>query len=267
MWPMDEQQWLTLNAEVAGNSPGAWAFKSERLKGAADQLEFRPFWTVRYMLLGLAIENALKGLVVARGGAVVVEGSNVRMPWPGSRGHALVQLAQLAGVAFGADDAELLDKLTTFVLWGAKYPVPLRVGPLTLDGSTWELDAAERIHERLMRELVPLVREADQAREAERRRVAEVLAGPVREWEDDQATPVERGDGAVLMQDNAASYPHVLATGDDVNAVVCVSSGTDLELDPATPAARCRAGHLHFLVSRWEPLRGATMNTVEMVET
>jgi len=73
------------------------------------------------LLYGLALENALKGLLVANDPTIVV--SPVKWKIKGG-GHDLCQLYKKVGFLATADEQELLDALTQAVLWAGRYPVP-----------------------------------------------------------------------------------------------------------------------------------------------
>lgn len=266
MSPADEAEFFQLNAEASANSPGHWAWKAHRLKGAADELTFADHWTVRYMLLGLSIENLLKALAIGRGHRVEIEGDNIVLGWPRGSGHDLAKLADFADFRLDPDELALLNKLTEFIVWGAKYPTPRKVGPLQLEGATYELDHIGEIYDRVRRTLDPYVREADQRRAAERQDQDLALAEPVLFWI--QNRPRDRqDDGATLYHDDDGTYPHDLNIEQGGSLISCVSSGSSFPLTSTTPAACCAEGHLHFLVARWDPARDEKTNASVGVET
>jgi hypothetical protein len=73
------------------------------------------------LLSGLAIENALKGLLVSKDPSVVES----KIQWKvGSGGHDLGELFKRNGFFPTSDEHEFLDALTQAVLWAGRYPVP-----------------------------------------------------------------------------------------------------------------------------------------------
>lgn len=79
---------------------------------------------VRAMLLGYAIECALKGLWVKKGNKVVQNGKYVRV----GRGqdHDLVQLSRTVGFSPTMTETDVLHRLSKFVKFVGRYPVAKR---------------------------------------------------------------------------------------------------------------------------------------------
>jgi hypothetical protein len=89
------------------------------------------------MLLGLALENALKGKILkdkpdqviirldVNGRGDFVDADVIQLGVDLSKkGHDLIQLAQLAGIKMTTELRRTLIALTESVLWEARYPVP-----------------------------------------------------------------------------------------------------------------------------------------------
>jgi hypothetical protein len=75
------------------------------------------------LLLGLAFENLIKGVYVAKN-SEIVNGEKVnRSSWNSHGGHGIVDFAQ-AQVQLEADERELLTRLQEHILWAGRYPVP-----------------------------------------------------------------------------------------------------------------------------------------------
>ena len=78
------------------------------------------------MLAGLAVENLLKALIVKRMHAEnrpVTEGNVLRL----ERGrHSLVALSRSAQITLSSEEREVLARLSTFVQWAGRYPVPIK---------------------------------------------------------------------------------------------------------------------------------------------
>ena len=109
LWPVIEQGFQERGA------PGANA------EAGLEGLRHRgPF----LVLAGLAIENMLKALIVLD--------HNKRQQATGRadpptivKTHKLLPLARLANVPIDGWAEKLLDRLTMFVYWGGRYPIPL----------------------------------------------------------------------------------------------------------------------------------------------
>ena len=111
--------------------PLSWLLKAESLVAAfevliADDerlaLEGQPerrIQSVAYMLAGFAIENLLKGLLVARESPVEKDGKFKFAT------HDLRQLAQDAGYELDESENRLLERVQEFTVWTGRYPVPI----------------------------------------------------------------------------------------------------------------------------------------------
>ena len=77
------------------------------------------------LLAGLALENALKGLLICNDPSIV----DSKVKWDiGLGGHDLWALAESTGLNPTSDEKEFLDALTQAVLWSGRYPVPKHHG-------------------------------------------------------------------------------------------------------------------------------------------
>ena len=92
-------------------------------------------FSVRAMLIGYAIECALKGLWVKEGNKVVHDGRYVGVPRAGD--HDLVQLSRQVGFSPTKLEAEVLVRLSKFVTFAGRYPIakiPDPMRPYQRDG-------------------------------------------------------------------------------------------------------------------------------------
>lgn len=111
-----------------GSQPVVWYIKAAELAAASEALrqgplrQHLPMQDQALLLLGYAIENLLKGLILQAGKAMIEQGEKQ----PGEiTGHDLGKLAESAGEHPSAKEAELLARLTTYTVWRGKYPVPI----------------------------------------------------------------------------------------------------------------------------------------------
>jgi hypothetical protein len=84
---------------------------------------------VCFMLLGFALENLAKGVIVSRDPKLV---SKERLSnWHG-QGHNLIALFEWAKISVTDDERKILDRTTRVIEWKGRYPVPMdfyEVGP------------------------------------------------------------------------------------------------------------------------------------------
>lgn len=77
-------------------------------------------------LLGIALENALKGVLAANGGIVIKGGKlDRKSSFPCCRNHNLEDLACLVGLDPSDNEAKLLKRLTVYTVWAGKYGTPI----------------------------------------------------------------------------------------------------------------------------------------------
>ena len=90
---------------------------------------------VRAMLLGYAVECALKALWVRKeGNDLIRNGKYVGVTGAGD--HNLVQLAQQAGFSPTAVEAQVMRRLTKFAMFAGRYPVARTAEEMRPDGLT-----------------------------------------------------------------------------------------------------------------------------------
>lgn len=91
---------------------------------------------VRAMLLGYAIECAMKCCWVKRGSNMVHNGKFIGVPRAGAE-HNLVQLAKVVGFAPTQREADVLNRLAKFIRFAGRYPIaknPEEMAPRHIDG-------------------------------------------------------------------------------------------------------------------------------------
>ena len=179
----DFQEW---SYRVAGENPVAWQNSAQDLLDGAMAVKAKvyPFSNamhslarVEAMLLGMALECLLKGIYIrqhrvwadpTKEHALVKDGKYVRVKDAGD--HQLLQLADAAGVTVSLAERSILIRLTDFIVYAGRYPIPLKVErmkPVTIHGghtvprgylSRAELEMAETLTNRLMQEITSLRR-------------------------------------------------------------------------------------------------------------
>jgi hypothetical protein len=77
------------------------------------------------LLLGLSIENAVKGAYIARHPELVTREKLNQSLWNGDGGHAL-RLFAARLIQLTVREADLLDRLQEHVVWAGRYPIPLK---------------------------------------------------------------------------------------------------------------------------------------------
>jgi hypothetical protein len=126
--------------KIGANNPQAWRVSADGLLRAARAVgaAIRPspegttdaMVSVQAMLIGMAIECALKARWLKQGRRFATPGAgfsrdgklDLNVMW-GARGHNLRAMAATVGLSNEADLA-LLDRLSQFVKWAGRYPVP-----------------------------------------------------------------------------------------------------------------------------------------------
>src|SRR5262245_43705417 len=98
MWDAYSAEWALVETSI--NTPRGSA-------PASSTLQRLGLFKVAHMLLGLAMENLLKGLLLARNKSIIVEGSP---KWPGN-GHQQRQMATAAKLTLDDADGKVLDVL------------------------------------------------------------------------------------------------------------------------------------------------------------
>ena len=146
---------------AAEESPGSWLVTGMNLRAAAARLDWRKapvreeeasvgFMAVYRMLLGLAFENILKGVITL---ARLQTGQRPPLP-PECLHHSLAKLAsrsECAMLALSAQEIALLDNITPFVEWAGKYPLPKKQKDYRggFHTSSYEHDAEVALWDRL----------------------------------------------------------------------------------------------------------------------
>lgn len=275
-----EPSWIEASASGARN-PGSWIAAAERLKRASDIL--RETWlgdlsemlsdlneTLRrvgagesfpahtpvlppaVLLAGLAIEDALKGILIARDPDRFVQpraSSPDRLVDWGSRGHDLTWLMAEADVAASPEEAAVLRNLNDFIMWAGRYPVALRASEMTptegaprasFDSSRFEV--IDAIFGRTM----SVLRESAAARDVQDRAERSELLIRRRDELMERLTAFDQveEDGVMYFE----TQPETTEEGGPL--VACVACGSTMRLRARRPAARCACGTLHYAEKR-----------------
>lgn len=129
--------------------PSAWKKKAEELIAVAESLEptilgsatsaFLPLNAAYLMLASFAIENLLKGALVARNRNRYEEGM-LQTPdrrFPGElKSHDLLELGERLEFVFSEEETRLAKRLSHAAIWSGRYPVPLRFAEMPI----WDKD-------------------------------------------------------------------------------------------------------------------------------
>jgi len=133
--------------QAHGSDPLLWREQAIEMKIAADALvphyylaikERKPqresqqrmfgFFHGYVILIGLAIENALKGLRISEDPSLVTP-EKVGKGILGRGGHGIREGLRRY-VSLDAEEIDAVTRLEEFLVWAAKYPVPITVGTL-----------------------------------------------------------------------------------------------------------------------------------------
>jgi len=83
------------------------------------------------MLRGMAVENLMKAVWLKRGNQLVTSGSYLGVP--GAAEHNLLQLADVLQLSLTPDERHLLKRLSHFIEYAGRYPIPKRADKLRLE--------------------------------------------------------------------------------------------------------------------------------------
>jgi hypothetical protein len=120
---------------LLGNASWAWlmwvftleqsaaviALSASYIERRSDETMMPGVFAVRAMLMGYAIECALKGFWVSKGNVIASNGRYVRIPNTGD--HNLLQISQAVGFEPTAKEADVLKRLSIFATFAGRYPI------------------------------------------------------------------------------------------------------------------------------------------------
>jgi hypothetical protein len=119
------------------SQPRNWYYMASVLHKAAAKVDWRPNpqeitnwrWVPLYrMLMGFAIENLIKGILIAEGNVQVFQNGRLAK---GFATHRLKKNAALiTGIEFTEIEKRLLDDLEPYVRWAGRYPIPQQASDL-----------------------------------------------------------------------------------------------------------------------------------------
>jgi len=128
-----------------GGDPSSWLYSAEALMRAARGLlptmeadkrrlvdptpatGFEaPVTPIYILLVGLAIENLVKGIYVARNPTAC---SSDNLPSELTK-HKTIEFFERLDLSFSQAEGHLLERIETFVLWAGRYPIPRKLDDL-----------------------------------------------------------------------------------------------------------------------------------------
>jgi hypothetical protein len=132
--------------ELTNNETPAWSRRIETLGIVSSTM----------LLLGLAFENLIKGVYVARKPTLVDRTKLDRSLWQSDGGHGISEFAETL-IRLEPDEEELLDRLQEYIVWAGRFPIPTKSGryhqnlsPLNKHHfSIADFDTADRLFEKL----------------------------------------------------------------------------------------------------------------------
>jgi hypothetical protein len=292
-----EQAFWIQAVEGAASNPAAWAASADSLKRAADavlaadQVRTAKLFTLArdaylsltpealaelhgstahvYMLLAaLAVENAVKGIIVARSPRTVRGGPKERKKsrpdglfpsWRGTTGHDLDRLVRQARAlhVVRQSDRPLLRRLTRFIRWAGRYPVPFdpadhRSAPIRFPEDPASIDA---LYTALLRKLdAEALRRAalgEQAKKERSGRRRTLLLQRLAAYE-----RLEEGNVAVFVRRRRITAPADRAADLGSNLITCSACAAGFVLDARRRAALCACGTLYYATAAYDGGRG-----------
>ena len=144
-----EQKFYDEQFELRALEPKIWALTARRLKLAADMifnayskdcekfiqgispselpnLELAGSAT---MLYGLALENIIKAIYIDENPEVVENGRLIK--WHGG-GHNQIAIIQDTSVSLDTQQNDLVKRMSAFVVWAGRYPIPMKSNAMSL---------------------------------------------------------------------------------------------------------------------------------------
>jgi hypothetical protein len=132
--------WQPIAEGIQGFGSTRGARTPDQAAGFEKQIAYyRPF----FVLAGFAVENKLKAVIVHReiaAGSPPKTAKEVLKLFPRGKQHDLVALARCAGITLSSADETILERLTHFVRWAGRYPIPLTASETTFERTTRECD-------------------------------------------------------------------------------------------------------------------------------
>lgn len=80
-------------------------------------------------LLGISIENAIKGFFAYKG-LIEIKGGKLKQPF-NTQAHDLLALANAVSLNLLNEEVELLTRLSVYTIWAGKYGTPIRESELS----------------------------------------------------------------------------------------------------------------------------------------
>ena len=281
---MDQRErafWIDAGAGAARN-PGGWGYLAEVLKRSADAtlavrnediarlravrvssahagtLEPIPAMVggVYMMLAGLALENLLKGIRIARAPDLVQPESKKPEALLDGRltGHLKKEMFDAAGISLDPEEEGLVSRLERFIRWAGRYPVDkyaLRMaGGASISGDDPQL--FETLYSRVLDTF---------QREAAVRQAAVAAEDALRRWERREALlrVLETEHYERVEVDGVVQF--LTAEPDEPGAAVvcCCGCMTSFTLNRARPAAICPSGILYHCTIYFDGFLGREM--------
>ena len=135
------QEFYDEQFELRALTPALWALNARRLKRTADlifnaytsdcdkmvdgvspsELQNLELAGSATLLYGLALENIIKAIIIDQDPNVVKDGKLRK--WLGN-GHDQILLIQMTSVSLDEQQKDLLRRMTAFVEWAGRYPIP-----------------------------------------------------------------------------------------------------------------------------------------------
>jgi hypothetical protein len=272
MEEVEREAWIRLAVDAA-RSPSAWLASAERLKNAADLLwaadeleiarfvseanrgpaavtRFRPAPMLHFsfaLLMGFAIENLAKGLIVAHDPSVIRDADQM-MRW----GHIGTELVRQSGTRLSEPEEKVVKRLEIHVRWAGRYPTPVRATHMRYDGTaepppaSWTTEfnpVADRLYRRMRKRLVRSSKVVAVARTtADENRRKEARPSVLIELEGLRVAT--EGAVTLFVNDSMPNEPGASCT--------CLACGCSFTLNRMTVAAVCGCGTLWRNEPRYE---------------
>lgn len=234
------------------------------LDGLADLAEVPSVGPAAAFLGGTALENLLKGILVARNPELVQP--NAKKPdrmfnWP-EGGHDLSSLAVMAEINMSDAHRQTLEVLTDFVGWAGRYPTDISASRMAPPDdrphgrgyiSSEHFEALDEMFESLCTTLLSVIEGWQEGLDKERQEHRAVRR---------QELLAELSELETVTTDGVRTYVAEAEPAGAASLVVCVACGAEMYLGAECLAAVCRCDILHHC--RWDWLAGRYQPIVDV---
>jgi len=165
MSPTNEEIYNTVRFHAAVNNPLFWLRTAESLRLAAhglgwdrDNEEYTPgAFSIYRLLFGLAMENLLKGILIAFG-YKAYDGKQLQSSFANHHLKHLAHLVNGQNPILSSQDIRILERMESFIRWAGRYPIAKTENDQFIRSySSGEYETEMELYERLRQHLATTI--------------------------------------------------------------------------------------------------------------